>query len=376
MEIIGKYKIVIRGSEKHNPRIPGLKQAFEYKRILSLALFISKVAKEEDADLIVYPSEGTWGVIACFLASRFCSKPWTAIIQPGASLNQPNLFQPSYKLGPLNPLNILAHVHNRTQAHNISTISKIGFSIDFLSLLNAAKTTIMLTVSSSVVEDFSYLDPRVKIIPIVPGNGIDLSEFEHISPGHINYEGVFFGRMLPEKGFFDLVEIWKLVVRKIPKAKLAVCGIAEDPEVLKEFLKEIGNQNLSNNIEFLGQQDRAHLMDFVMRSYLTINPSYVDGFSLVTLESLACGTPVVAYNLPASRHNFGKCKAVFRIPVGDRTKMADTIHYVLTQTNRKTLTEEAMKSVTSYDWNNIVKAERDTYALVINRKRGLRQISP
>jgi glycosyltransferase involved in cell wall biosynthesis len=106
-----------------------------------------------------------------------------------------------------------------------------------------------------------------------------------------------------------------------------------------------------------------------MNSYLTINPSYVDAFSLVTLESLACGTPVVAYNLPASRHNFGKCKAVFRSPVGNKAKMAETIFRVLTQTNRQALTEEALKWAISYDWNNVVKAERDAYTLVINRNR-------
>jgi hypothetical protein len=86
MEIIRKYKVVIVKSDKPSSQIPGIKQAFEYKKILNLALFISKVAKEEDADLIVYPSQGARGVIACYIASLLCSKPWTVIIQPGATI--------------------------------------------------------------------------------------------------------------------------------------------------------------------------------------------------------------------------------------------------------------------------------------------------
>jgi glycosyltransferase involved in cell wall biosynthesis len=209
----------------------------------------------------------------------------------------------------------------------------------------------------------------IKFVTITPGNGIDLSEFSTESPENFDYHGVFFARLIPEKGIFDLIEIWKLVVKKMPNAKLAVCGIAEETEIVKKFLKEVSKYNLSNNIEFLGQQDKAKLLNIVANSYLTVYPSYVDSFSLVTLESLACGTPVIAYDIPAIRHNFRKCKSVFRCPVGNKTSMADTILHVLTKMERKTLTIEAKKFATSYDWDKVVKAEKEAYAQVINLNR-------
>jgi glycosyltransferase involved in cell wall biosynthesis len=138
---------------------------------------------------------------------------------------------------------------------------------------------------------------------------------------------------------------------------------------VKKFLKEVSKYNLRDNIEFLGQQDKAKLLNIVTNSYLTVYPSYVDSFSLVTLESLACGMPVVAYNISAIRHNFGKCKAVFRCLVGDKTSMADTILKVLTKMDRRTLTAEAKKFVTSYDWDNVVNAEKEAYMQVINSAR-------
>jgi glycosyltransferase involved in cell wall biosynthesis len=370
-ELLRKYRVIKRDFGRTNVRFPVLKQACEYKRILSLAFFISKVAKEENADLIVYPSQGTWGVLSSYLASLLCSKPWTAIFQPGASMNQPNLFQPSYSLGPLNLSNILAHVEGRTQACKckISTISKIGLSIDFLILLKAAEKSVMLTVSHSVVEDFGFLDPRIKLLPITPGNGIDPSEFGSTVPKRLNYQSVFFGRLIPEKGLSDLVEMWKLVVEKVPEAKLAVCGIVEEAEILEKFLVEISDQNLGGNIEFLGQQSSESLFNIVRGSCLTVNPSYVDSFSLTTLESLACGTPVVSYELPASRHNFGNCKAVFQCPVGNKTSMADKILYVLNKIDRKTLAMEAKKFAASYDWSKVIKAEKYAYRIVINLKR-------
>jgi glycosyltransferase involved in cell wall biosynthesis len=91
----------------------------------------------------------------------------------------------------------------------------------------------------------------------------------------------------------------------------------------------------------------------------------VDSFSLVTLESLACGTPVVAYDIPAIRHNFSKCDAVFRCPMGDKACMADTIIHVLTNMERKTLSITAKKFASLYDWTNVVKAEKEAYFKVI-----------
>lgn len=361
MEILGKYKVIKRDFKKGETLIPGLKQLYKIKRIVNLALFISRVAKEEDADLIISPSEGTSRVLASYLASIFCSKPWTAIFQPTE-----DLLQPSYSLEPLNPLNILAHVSSKTSTNNISLISKIGLSINLLSLLKAAEKTAILAVSKSVVEDFSYMDPRIQFVTITPGNGIELSKFPTELPEKFDYHGVFFARLIPEKGILDLIEIWKRVIKKMPNAKLAVCGISEETEIVEKFLKEVKEYNLSNNIEFLGQQDEAKLLKIVANSHLTVYPSYVDSFSLVTLEALACGTPVVAYDIPAIRYNFGKCRSVFRCPIGDKTTMADTILHVLTKLERKTLTIEAKKFAASYDWDKVVMAEKEAYAKIIN----------
>ena len=362
-EILGQYKVIKRDLKKEIGTIPGLKQLHIVKRILKLALFISKVAKKEDADLILTPDEGIERVLASYLASRFCSKPWTAIFQPTEYL-----LQPSYSLESLNSLNILEHINSKTSADNLSLLSKIGLGIDLLTLLKVAEKTNILAVSNSVVEDFGYMNPRIKFVTVTPGNGIELSKFPTELSKKFDYHAVFFARLIPEKGIFDLVDIWKRVIKKMPNAKLAVCGISEKTEIVEKFLKEVSKYNLSNNIDFLGQQEYAKLINTVANSSLTLYPSYVDSFSLVTLESLACGTPVVAYDIPAIRHNFGKCESVFRCPIGDKKSMADTILSILTKKETKSLAIEAKEFAASFDWNNIVEAEKKAYVQVINRR--------
>ena len=370
MKIIANYKVVTGRNGRIWDQVSPLKKLVnEYKRIFRLALIVSQTAKEEGVELIVYPSEGKWGILTSFLASLLSSVPWTAIFQPGASSDQPDLFQPSYALAPINPFNVLSHFKARSQDKRFRTISKIALCIDFLLLLKASEKTVILTVSKSVSEDIGYLAPRVKTLPITPGNGINLIEYSADLPKHLKYHAIFFGRLLPEKGFFDLVEIWKKVVEKLPNAKLAVCGIVEKPSIFEEFIKKTSRQNLKNNVEILGQQNRTNLIHIIAKSHLTLNPSYVDAFSLVTLESLACGTPVIAYDISAIRHNYNRCKAVFRCQVGNTECMARTIVHILTEMNRTPLAAEAKAFAALYDWNQVVKAEKEAYSLVIDQKR-------
>ena len=122
---------------------------------------------------------------------------------------------------------------------------------------------------------------------------------------------------------------------------------------------------MSNNVEYLGQQAETELLDVITRSRLTIYPSYADSFSIVVLESLACGTPVVAYNIPAIKHIFGKCKAVFRCPIGNKADMANRILSSL-KSERDPLTIEARTFASSYDWNRVAKTERDAYAKILS----------
>jgi len=359
-EIIGKY--TVRWGDFRSSATPysGLKQLCWYKRIIKRALFISRVVKEEDADMIVAPSEGLSAVLACYLASFFCRKPWTSVFQPFAEH-----FRPSTSLGALNPSNILTHVSSKTSTRNLPLASKVGLCIDVLSLLQTAEKTTILAVSNSVVEDFIKLNPRLKFITITPGNGIDLSKFSTKTPEVFDFQGVFFARLIPEKGIFDLIEIWKMVVDGIPNAKLAICGITENKKVVERFTKELQKYNMSSNIEFLGQQAETKLLDVITRSFLTVYPSYADSYSIVVLESLACGTPVVAYNISAIRDIFGKCKAVFRCPIGAKAYMANTILRTL-KSQRGLLTVEAKNFAASYDWNHVVRAEKEAYAKILS----------
>ena len=104
---------------------------------------------------------------------------------------------------------------------------------------------------------------------------------------------VFVGRVAPEKGIIDAIEVARLSgrpLRIIAKIGTHPSEAAYAREVFEPALAAAGS-----SVEFLGEvtgEERDHV---VAASYATIMPSaWPEPFGLVAIESLACGTPVLA----------------------------------------------------------------------------------
>jgi Glycosyltransferase len=54
-------------------------------------------------------------------------------------------------------------------------------------------------------------------------------------------------------------------------------------------------------VEYLGFVSQDKLIDVVSKAKVLVYPSHFDSFPLVILESLALGTPVIAYKIPGVR---------------------------------------------------------------------------
>jgi glycosyltransferase involved in cell wall biosynthesis len=366
-EVLSSYKVYMDSYTKvfsaaHlHLRILGLKQAFSYKNIVDSAFLISKVASEEDVDLIIAGSEDVDSLWAACIAGNYCRKPWTA----GYS-GTTDITHPIPQFGSLNLTNILKFVSHESKTKDVRLISRIGLAFELFLQLKVAERAMLLTVSSSIEEDFAYLDPRIKFQIIDPGNGVNLEDCAPERDPDKEYDAIFFARLIPQKGLYELPVIWRQVAEKIPKAKLAIAGMVEDKKYVDDFTEMITKYNLGRNVVFLGELGQKDLRRSIRASKLTLNPSRLDAFSLATLESLACGVPVVTYDIAAARYNFSRCDAVFRCPVGDNQDMAEKALFILEEEAlRKTLEKKAIDYSANYSWSNVVRAEKEAYFKVI-----------
>ncbi len=100
-----------------------------------------------------------------------------------------------------------------------------------------------------------------------------------------------------------------------------------------------------------------------------LQPSTLDALPLVTLEALACGTPVIAYETSAIKQNFKDCEAVLRAPIKDTDGFAGLCLQLLADASyRQTLSSKAIAFASNYTWENVLQSEKHGYQKVIALK--------
>jgi glycosyltransferase involved in cell wall biosynthesis len=105
---------------------------------------------------------------------------------------------------------------------------------------------------------------------------------------------LYASRFGEEKGIFELPGIWKQIHEQQPAMKLLVYGNSSD-EALEKFRDRVHTLSLDDSIIVQGYVPSAtDFLRVVSRARVLLHPSHSDGFSMIILESLAHGTPVVA----------------------------------------------------------------------------------
>lgn len=105
------------------------------------------------------------------------------------------------------------------------------------------------------------------------------------------------GRVVPQKGFEDLIEALAHVRKNIP-ARLMIFGNTDaDPKyftMLKEGIKNLG---LEDHVRFRGFVDNP--FKFLKNASLFVLSSKYEGLPGVLIQALACGCPVVSTDCPS-----------------------------------------------------------------------------
>ncbi|MCX7986483.1 MAG: glycosyltransferase [Bacteroidales bacterium] len=100
----------------------------------------------------------------------------------------------------------------------------------------------------------------------------------------------------PVKNHIALLKAWKLVVEKLPNAKLWIVGRGS----LRSMLEDYCSQNkLSQQVVFWGE--RNDVPELLQKAKIFVLPSTSEGFGTVLIEALAVGLQIVASDIPACR---------------------------------------------------------------------------
>lgn len=181
-------------------------------------------------------------------------------------------------------------------------------------------------------------------------NGINLNLIKRVKFSEYKYAACFAGGLRETKGLYDIIPVWKNVIKTHPTWKLAVAG-GGTGETHEKFSKLLNENNLTKNIDLLGPLQPDKLYELVKSSRVFLSLSHEEGWGISILEAIALGVPVIAFELPAFEYLGDK---IFRVPMFDHKRFSEVLIDVSMDDNLlETSKRSGPKFAENYDWTKI-----------------------
>lgn len=170
----------------------------------------------------------------------------------------------------------------------------------------------------------------------------------------------------PRMGLEPLIRAVPAVLATRPEVQLVVAGTGPLRAALERLAADVG---VSANVRFLGFVPEAALPALYATADLFVLPSQaLEGFGLVTLEALACGTPVLGSRVGATPELLAPLDPGLLLADVTPGAIADAIGRILARPDRRALAARCRAHTERYGWDAIgVELERVLEGLVTAR---------
>lgn len=207
-----------------------------------------------------------------------------------------------------------------------------------------------------------YFPGEYEIIP----NGFDSGRFTPGMPVPPGFPGggspvvLFVGRNEPRKGLGVLLGAFESVARRVDGCRLVVAGSGFD----SESVMNSASPGLRDSITVAGYVSNEELPAYYAAADLFCAPALGgESFGIVLLESNACGTPVVASDIPGYSAVVRQTGGGVLFKRGDPESLAAALIDLLADDRkRRKLAEAGLENVQEYSWERLAGRLESVYA--------------
>jgi len=203
----------------------------------------------------------------------------------------------------------------------------------------------IIAVSKGIKDELTdYWEIPCRKVEIV-NNAIDLNLIEKLSGETIRHQNdisvpeiIAVGRLSEPKGYPYLLKAIKLVIDITP-VHLHIYGDGDEKKRLEKMVKDLG---ISEAVSFEGYKENPY--KYMSKGAVFVLSSLWESFSIVLIEAMACGIPVVSTRCP-----YGPEEIItdgingLLVPVADENALAEAILKVLNDDSLRVRLIEAGK---------------------------------
>ena len=181
-----------------------------------------------------------------------------------------------------------------------------------------------------------------------------------------NKKVISIGRLEAEKNYSSLIQAFRNVVQKHSDWTLEIYGEGRLKRELQNLTEHLGlERNISLNAPIIAVADK-----YAEASCFALSSVY-EGFSLVIVEAMACGLPVVAYDCPCGPKDIiSNGVDGFLVAMGDEQALADKINYLIEHPDKRiAMGKAALEKTQKYSVEKIVPIWMNLFEDLLKKKR-------
>jgi D-inositol-3-phosphate glycosyltransferase len=271
----------------------------------------------------------------------------------------------------------LGMIKNRTTAGESEPNRRIDAEREIVDAVNAIVAPVDAE-RQNLLDHYGALPEKIRVIPC----GVNMDRFKPMDREHartaLNIEPasrviLFVGRFAPVKGLDHLLEAVAELVPRCPRVKLLVVGGdgagADATVALKRRAQGLG---IASNLWLAGRVEHNDAPLYYNAADLLALPSTYESFGLVTLESLACGTPVAATSTGGAVSIIREGINGVLIGQPHSRSVRQGIEKILNQLTQQLFSKEQIRaSVSGFSWQCIAAMNLKSYEALLYREKPL-----
>jgi glycosyltransferase involved in cell wall biosynthesis len=174
-------------------------------------------------------------------------------------------------------------------------------------------------------------------------------------------------RLVPRMGIDVLIEAWAEVAGDVPDGVLLIVGDGPERDRLRHLADRAG---VESSVRFLGIIDEETLVRCYQAADVSVVPTLaLEGFGLVVLESLACGTPAIVSNSGGLPEAVADLDRSLIVPAADAGALARRLRSALDGSAPAPARLECRAHAEAFAWPAIAERHRALYNRAVHPGR-------